>query len=105
VRVREYTHTPATPERVIQSVEIQRSTDGGETWRDMPLRLSPWARLKCTLLEGGWPPQACRRLSCDRGIIELEFENPDYWDNWPLKIWRATHDPRFGWWSLRVVRA
>jgi hypothetical protein len=94
---------PATPEGVTVSLEVLQSSDGGKTWRALPLRLSPWARVKCLLLDGGWPPESCQRLSCDGGKIEFEFISPDYWDNWPLKTWCATYQPFSRWWSLRLV--
>jgi hypothetical protein len=109
VCVREYNHMPAKPRRATSgyseywSMEILHSADNGRTWTELPMRISPWARIKCIFLEGEWPPDMAKALSCEDGRIALDFVGPDYWDNWPLKIWRATYRPRWRWWSLEVI--
>jgi hypothetical protein len=85
------------------SLEVHRSRDSGETWERLPLRLSPWARFKCIMLEGEWPPtSASRNLSCDKDGISLEVIGADYWDNYQ-NVWRATYRPRRKWWTLKMV--
>ena len=103
VRVCEFTHIPATSKNETMSLEVLYSSDGGKSWTSLPLRRSPWGWLRCILRDGGWPPESSRQLSCEGEAIALEFVSPDYWDNWPLKIWRATYQPRWRWWSLEVV--
>jgi hypothetical protein len=85
------------------SLEVHRSRDSGETWERQPLRLSPWARFKCIMLEGEWPPtSASRNLSCDKGGISLDVIGADYWDNYQ-NVWRATYCPQRKWWTLKMV--
>jgi hypothetical protein len=87
----------------ILSLDVRHSRDGGKTWERLPLRLSPWARFKCIILDGEWPPtSASRNLSCDKDGISLEVIGADYWDNWP-NVWRATYRPRRKWWTLKIV--
>lgn len=85
------------------SLEVLYSKNSGQTWEKLPLRLSPWARFKCIMLDGEWPPTSpSRNLSCDKDGISLEVMGADYWDNWP-NVWRATYGPRRKWWTLKVI--
>jgi hypothetical protein len=85
------------------SLEVLYSKNSGQTWEKLPLRLSPWARFKCIMLDGEWPPTSpSRNLSCDKDGISLEVMGADYWDNWP-NVWRATYGPHRKWWTLKVI--
>src|SRR5262249_49151707 len=37
-------------------LEVLYSKNNGQTWEKLPLHLSPWARFKCSMLDGEWPP-------------------------------------------------
>ena len=77
-------------------LEVLYSKNNGQTWEKLPLRLSPWARFKCSMLDGEWPPTSGRRnLSCDNNCISFEVPGADRWDNpdWQ-NVWRATYHPR-----------
>jgi len=84
-------------------LEVLHSRNGGQTWERLSLRLNPWARFKCSMLDGEWPPtSASRNLTCDMNGISLEVVGADYWDNWP-NVWRTTYRPRWKWWTLSVI--
>ena len=84
-------------------LEVLYSKDNGQTWEKLPLRLSPWARFKCTMLDGEWPPTwGSRNLSCDNNCISFEVQGADNWSDWQ-NVWRATYRPRRKWWTLKVV--
>jgi hypothetical protein len=84
-------------------LEVFYSKDSGQTWQKLPLRLSPWARFKCIMLDGEWPPtSASRNLFCGSNCISFEVAGADRWDNWE-DVWRATYYPRRKWWTLKVV--
>ena len=104
VCVREYRHKTPSPTRRLFSLEVLHSRDDGRTWRQLPLRLSPASWLKNALLDIGWPPEFATRLTCEDGVIALQFINRDYFYNWPLKAWRATYDPRRRRWYLQEIR-
>ena len=85
------------------SLEVLYSKNSGQTWEKLPLQLSPWARFKCSMLDGEWPPTSpSRNLSCVKDGISFEVIGADYWDTWP-NVWRATYRPRWKWWTLRVI--
>jgi hypothetical protein len=84
-------------------LEVFYSKNSGQSWQTLPLRLSPWARFKCIMLDGEWPPtSASRNLFCDSNCISFEVAGADCWDNWD-DVWRATYHPRRKWWTLKVV--
>ena len=85
------------------SLEVLYSKNSGQTWEQLPLRLSPWARFKCSMQDGEWPPtSASRNLSCVKDGISFEVIGADSWDTWP-NVWRATYRPRRKWWTLKVI--
>ena len=45
------------------SLEVLHTRDSGQTWERLPLRLSQWARFKCIMLEGKWPPGSTRHIA------------------------------------------
>src|SRR5262245_36705340 len=91
VWVRSIRNSQRTTKGHLFSLEVLYSKDSGRTWEQLPMRLSPWARLKCIMLDGEWPPaSASRNLSCDNGRISFEVIGADYWER-PLMIWRATY--------------
>src|SRR5262249_15782483 len=110
VWVRHFSMTDTKNARPMPGLEVLHSKDGGRTWGPIPLRLSPWARFACTVLDVKWPPYSgSRNLACNNGRVSFEmvgrkwFEKPwrflnmgpeDIW----LSIWRATYDPRRKWW-------
>jgi hypothetical protein len=54
-------------------LEVLHTRDGCQTWERLPLRLGPWARLKCIMHEEEWPPSSSiRNLSCEEDGISFE---------------------------------
>jgi hypothetical protein len=88
-------------------LEVLHTRNGGETWERLHLRLSPWARFKCIMLEGEWPPAPprTRHLSCDKDGISFEVIGyvDDSWEGNQINVWRATYRPRWKWWTLKLI--
>jgi hypothetical protein len=85
-------------------LEVLHTRDSGQTWERLPLRLSPWARFKCIMLEGEWPPTSTRHISSNEDGISFEMLvlPDDSWESAP-SVWRATYRPRRKWWSLKLI--
>jgi hypothetical protein len=80
-----------------KKLRICHSSDGGKTWRDLPMRLSLVSRI-LTLWRASsphWPPTWVTAIGISNGVAWFEYQ-----DEWPE--WRTTFKPAL--WRAEFVQ-
>lgn len=97
-------------------LEVDRSTDGGQSWKPVPLRLAIGSRLRFALpmihREDRWPPWLADACGVENGRVVVRFQ--DTWVMFDLPYadsssnreaeWKATYYPDRRHWALTRLR-
>jgi hypothetical protein len=94
-------------------VRVERSEDGGATWKTIPFRLGLASRLRFTIVvPERWPPRSIDSASVLEGVLRLVFR--DQWFPWSRQVradsvereaeWEATYHLGRQRWTLRRLR-
>jgi hypothetical protein len=93
--------TPRDPQQALRSPEravLFASSDDGETWTELPLRISV-AQLWLPRAWLNWPPDEIDVIADEHGTLVIYFE--DGWITWERGCkWKATYQPSTRWWHV-----